>query len=64
MQHFHGVVSLCALIMRWTIASPILFSILTPLTTVLSRVLETGYKVPQSHARCYEELIFDVDKML
>ena len=35
MQHFQGVPSRCARMIRWTIASPILFSIFTSLTTVL-----------------------------
>jgi len=34
-QHFHGVPSRCALIARWTIASPILFSTFTSFTIVL-----------------------------
>ena len=74
-QHFHGVPSWCALIARWTIASPILFSTLRLLTIVLvtrpvngekdagaDRADEGACEREQS-LRCDEELILDVYEM-
>lgn len=78
MQHFHGVPSRCALIARWTIASPILFSTFTSLTTVLiprpeneqtsrtSRVGEGRVMGPYGNgqdSRGDEKLVLDVHKM-
>jgi len=78
MQHFHGVPSWCALIARWTIASPILFSTFTSFTTVLapraeneqtartSRVGEGRVMGPCGNGqdlRGDEELVLNIHKM-
>ena len=66
MQHFHGVRSRCARMIRCTIASPIRFSILTSLTTVLREFSICSWAELEHSSidiRGDEELVFDVDEV-
>lgn len=64
MQHFQGVPSRCARMIRCTIASPIRFSIFTSLTTVLHQGQDLSEKACSEDLRRNEELVFDVHEML
>ena len=64
MQHFQGVPSRCARMIRWTIASPILFSIFTSLTTVLCGSQSLFANTCSKHSRRDEELVLNVHEML